>query len=230
MPYSAFKRTDCWIFDLDNTLYPARTNLFAQINKKIAEYVQRVTGHAAEEAQLLKKRYYLTYGTTLNGLMKEHDVDPFDYLEYVHDIDHSALERNEKLGEAIAKLPGRRFILTNGTRRHAEAVAGCLGITHHFDEIFGIIEADFVPKPSRQTYEKFLATYDVVPEKAAMFEDLARNLLVPHDMGMRTILIEPCAIGRELHKGWDGEQVDLGHVEHKTQELDVFLERVLTQL
>src|SRR5690606_7433055 len=130
-----FAATDAWIFDLDNTLYPHHTNLFAQVDVRIREYVERLLGLPPEAAQKLQKDYYRRYGTTLRGLMQEHAISPDDFLEYVHDIDHSPIEPNPKLAAAIKALPGRKFIFTNGSRRHAEKVGERLGFTDHFEDI-----------------------------------------------------------------------------------------------
>ena len=135
-----------WVFDLDNTLYPAQTNLFAQIDDRIVDYVIRLTGLSAEEARTIQKDYYQRYGTTLRGLMMEYDIEPDDFLEFVHDIDHGALKPDPRLGNAIRRLPGRKFIMTNGTRQHALAVSNKLGITDYFTDMFGIEDAELVPK------------------------------------------------------------------------------------
>jgi putative hydrolase of the HAD superfamily len=122
----------------------------------------------------------------MRGMMTEYGMDAYDYLRFVHDIDHSPLEPDPALGAVIAELPGRKLILTNGTREHADAVLKRLGIDPHFEDVFGIIEAEFEPKPSSRTYEKFFSRHAIAPERAAMFEDLARNLEVPHRSGMTT--------------------------------------------
>ena len=124
----------------------------------------------------MQKDYYKRYGTTMRGLMAEHGMKPDDFLEFVHEIDHSPLLPNPELGDAIEKLPGRKLILTNGTRKHAEAVMKRLDIDRHFEDVFDIAAADLDPKPQPQVYDRFLHKHGVDPHKAAMFEDLARNL------------------------------------------------------
>ena len=152
-----FAIVDAWIFDLDNTLYPRHTNLFGQVDRRIRDYVQRLLSVDAEEAHRIQKDYYRRYGTTLRGLMEEHGIAPDDFLEYVHDIDHSPVEPDPRLAAAIERLPGRKFILTNGSRAHAEKVAERLGITDHFEDIFDIVRAELLPKPNRETYDRFVA-------------------------------------------------------------------------
>jgi len=219
-----FAGVDEWIFDLDNTLYPAHTDLFAQVDARIRKYVSLLLGSTAEEAQRLQKDYYRRYGTTLRGLMIEHGITPDGFLEYVHDIDHSVVEPDPALGAAIERLPGRKFIMTNGTRKHAEKVAARLGITHHFTDIFDIVAAGLLPKPHRETYDLFLGRAGIVPTRAAMFEDLSRNLAVPHDLGMATVLVVPHGAREVLRESWELEGRDDGHVGWVTDDLAGFLE------
>ncbi|MDR3376477.1 MAG: pyrimidine 5'-nucleotidase [Ancalomicrobiaceae bacterium] len=188
---AAFDHVDTWIFDLDNTLYPAQSNLFGQIDDRIRAFVSRELGLSLEEAHKLQKDLYRRYGTSLRGLMTEHGVAPAPFLDYVHDIDHSVLDADPRLAKAIASLPGRRFIMTNGTRQHAEKTAAQLGIAQHFDDIFDIVAAELVPKPSAEAYRMFFSLHAIDPARAAMFEDLSRNLAVPHANGLRTVLVVP---------------------------------------
>ena len=178
MPNSprGFAHVDTWVFDLDNTLYPHDLNLWQQIDDRIKEFVSNYLKISKDEAFRVQKDFYQRHGTTMHGLMKEHGMSPDDYLAYVHKIDHSPLEPNPTLGAAIEQLPGRKLILTNGTRAHADAVMKRLDIHHHFEDVFDIIAAELEPKPSKRTYERFLKQHGVDPAKSAMFEDLARNL------------------------------------------------------
>lgn len=221
-----FAHVGTWIFDLDNTLYPAHSNLFAQIDTKIRDYVQRLLNTTHEDAHRVQRDYYKRYGTTLRGLMTEHGISPDEFLDYVHDIDHSALEPDLRLGAAIARLPGRRFIMTNGSRKHAEKTAARLGITQHFDDIFDIVAADLQPKPQRVAYDLCLARHAIEPKTAAMFEDLARNLEVPHALGMRTVLVVPNGTREVFRDAWELEGRADPHIEHVTDNLAVFLETI----
>lgn len=180
-----------WVFDLDNTLYPHHINLFAQIDKNMTAFVAELLQLDPEDARKLQKQYYYDHGTTLAGLMQHHGVNPDAFLERAHAIDYSALLPQPELGEAIKELPGRKFIFTNGTVKHAEAAAGALGILDHFDDIFDIVAADYVPKPAGSTYDKFMNLNRVDTQRAAMFEDLPRNLSIPKSLGMRTVLLVP---------------------------------------
>lgn len=227
MTASSFQSVDEWVFDLDNTLYPAHSNLFAQIDVKITDFVQRLIGLSHDDARTLQRDYYRRYGTTLRGLMLEHDIAPDEFLEFVHDIDHSTLQVDPRLGAAIERLPGRKFIMTNGTRKHAENVAAQLGITHHFSDIFGIIEADLLPKPHPDTYDRFLTKNSIHPKRAAMFEDLARNLEVPGTLGMRTVLIVPDGTREVFREDWELENTSTTHIEHVTDDLPGFLEELI---
>ena len=165
----------------------------------------------------------------MRGMMSEYGMDAYDYLKFVHDIDHSPLEPDPALGAAIAELPGRKLILTNGTREHADAVLKRLGIDPHFEDVFGIIEAEFEPKPSSQTYERFFARHAIAPERAAMFEDLARNLEVPHRCGMTTVLVVPAGEGELGQQAWEKEGRDAAFVDHVTDDLTGFLAGLIRQ-
>ncbi len=223
-----FVAVDAWVFDLDNTLYPRHNNLFAQVDTRIRDYVGRLLSVDAAEAHRVQKDYYKRYGTTLRGLMEEHGIAPDDFLAYVHDIDHSPVEPDPVLASAIARLPGRKFILTNGSRAHAEKVAARLGFTDHFEDIFDIVSSELLPKPARQTYDRFVAATGIVPGRAAMFEDLSRNLEVPAALGMTTVLVVPSAGIREvLEDDWEMEGRDAAHVDYLTDNLGGFLGDVL---
>jgi putative hydrolase of the HAD superfamily len=227
---STFGAVNAWVFDLDNTLYPRHTRLFEQIDRRIRDYVQRLLALNPEDAESVRQDYYRRYGTTLRGLMEEHGIQPDDFLEYVHDIDHSSIEPDPRLTSAIAGLPGRKFILTNGSRRHAEKVAERLGFTNHFEDIFDIVRAELLPKPNRQTYEGFVTATGVTPAETAMFEDLPRNLVAPKALGMQTILVLPGGTREVFHEDWELEGHDAGHIDYLTEDLGGFLEEVLATI
>jgi len=223
---------DRWVFDLDNTLYPARCNLFAQIDARMTDFIIHRLERSAEDARRLQKEYYVKYGTTLSGLMIEHGVPPDDFLSHVHEIDVSVLNDDAALASAIAALPGKRYVFTNGSVRHAENVLGRIGLSGLFNDIFDIRAAGFTPKPNRLAYERFLAHSGVAPARAAMFEDLAHNLEAAHALGMTTVLVasdaewfadEPSA---KRPARTDDEHGP--HVHHVTDDLAGFLSRALT--
>lgn len=218
-----------WVFDLDNTLYPHQVNLFAQIDRNMTAFVAELLQLPPEDARLLQKRYYHEHGTTLAGLMHHHAVDPNAFLEKAHSIDYSALMPNDRLGEAIKALPGRKFIFTNGTVSHAQAAARALGILDHFDEIFDIVAADYVPKPAGATYDKFASLHRIDTSRAAMFEDLPRNLLVPRALGMRTVLLVPSNLDDVVLESFERAETGLeaGSIDYVTDDLVTFLEALL---
>jgi putative hydrolase of the HAD superfamily len=220
---SDFAHVREWVFDLDNTLYPHHSNLFAQIDVRITHFVSELLTLPHDEARALQKQLYRDYGTTLNGLMALHGIDPDDFLNRVHDIDYSGLRPDPALGEAIKALPGRRFIFTNGDRKHAERTARQLGILDHFDEIFDIIAADLEPKPAPSTYARFLERHGVEPKKAAMFEDLGRNLETPKSLGMRTVLIVPRNFEPTFSEIWESDPKYDDAVDFVTDDLTAFL-------
>lgn len=222
-----FKGVEAWIFDLDNTLYPAHVDLFSQIDERISTYVSRLLGIAKEDARRKQKELYRDYGTTLRGLMEEHRIDADEFLNYVHDIDYSPVAPDPELGKAIASLPGRKFIFTNGDRPHAERTAANLGVTDQFEDIFDIVAAGLLPKPNKETYDLFLKKTGVSPARSAMFEDLSRNLAVPHRLGMRTVLVVPQGTREVFRETWEMEGDDAPHVDFVTDHLTNFLQAIL---
>jgi putative hydrolase of the HAD superfamily len=219
-----FTHVDTWVFDLDNTLYPHHVNLWQQVDKRIGEFVSRFLHVSEEEARGIQKDYYRRFGTTMRGMMTLHGVRADDYLAYVHKIDHSPLEPNPAMGAAIAKLPGRKLILTNGSVDHVDKVLKRLGLSSHFDAVFDIIAAELEPKPALTTYQRFLKLHDVDPAKAAMFEDLARNLAIPHQLGMTTVLVVPDGSTEVVREDWELEGRDASHVDYVTDNLTGFLQ------
>ena len=222
-PRRGFAQVETWVFDLDNTLYPHHVNLWQQVDARIGEFVAGWLKVSAAEARRIQKDYYRRYGTTMRGMMTEHGVHADDFLAYVHKIDHSPLEPNPAMGAAIAQLPGRKLILTNGSIDHVEAVLSRLQIAEHFHGVFDIIAAELEPKPAPQTYRRFLALHEVDPEKSAMFEDLARNLVIPHQLGMTTVLVVPDGTKEVVREDWELEGRDAAHVDHVTDDLTGFL-------
>lgn len=218
-----FDHIDTWVFDLDNTLYPHHVNLWQQVDGRIRDFVAQQLKVEAAEAFLIQKDYYRRYGTTMRGMMTEHGVSPDDFLAYVHDIDHSPLEANPAMGQALAKLPGRKLILTNASVAHADKVLERLALGVSFDGVFDIISAQFEPKPARQTYHRFLDLHGVDASRAAMFEDLARNLAIPHEFGMTTVLVVPDGTKEVVREAWEMEGRDAPHVDHVTEDLTGFL-------
>ena len=210
-----------WIFDLDNTIYPAACNLFAQIDQRMGEFVSDFLGLSLEEAKIIQKQYYYDHGTTLSGLMIRHDMEPANFLDYVHKIDVSHLPQDPALDDKLARLPGRKLIFTNGTVAHAENVLNHMGVRHHFSDIVDIVATDYVPKPHQKAYDCLISRTGIDPTKSALLEDIARNLEPAHLMGMKCILI---ATDNE----WASIGSDGDHIHHVADELGVFLDAALS--
>ena len=218
-----FADVDTWVFDLDNTLYPASCRLFDQIDVKMGNFVAKLLNVEYDEAKRRQKEMFYKYGTTLRGLMTEHGITPDDFLDYVHDIDHSPVPPTQALDDALHALPGRKLIFTNGTVAHAEKVLARIGITHHFEDIFDIVHSDFIPKPEIQPYLKFIGQTGIDPTTSAMFEDIARNLEAPHALGMVTVLVvsPENKDAEHLNKATGGTAQQ--HIHHVTDDLAGFL-------
>lgn len=215
---------ETWVFDLDNTLYPASSSLFPQIDVRMRQFIAARLGLALDEAFALQKRYYREYGTTLRGLMTVHGMEPADFLAYVHDIDHTVLDVTPRLDAALARLAGRKLIFTNGSHRHAEKVLARLGIERHFDGIFDIVAADFIPKPRPECYGGMIRRFGFDPRAAAMVEDIHRNLAPAAALGMTTVWVR-----QDNHPDFHvviQENDDLGHVDHIVEDLPHWLEQV----
>jgi putative hydrolase of the HAD superfamily len=221
-----FAGKEAWVFDLDNTLYPRATNIFRQVDERIRLYVRQLLNVDEAEAETIQKTFYKAHGTTLRGLMLNHNVDPDAFLEFVHNIDHSAVKPDPALGDAIKRLPGKKYIFTNGSRRHAEKIAERLGFADHFEGIFDIVAANLVPKPERETYDRFVKRFGVEPERAAMFEDLTRNLVVPKSVGMTTVLVVPQGTREVFHGEWEYEGRDDDHIDFVTDDLARFVAEI----
>jgi putative hydrolase of the HAD superfamily len=227
LPKPSFGHVETWIFDLDNTLYPHEANLWPQVDVRITLYLGALFGLDGMSARALQKYYFHRYGTTLNGLMREHGIDPVAYMTFAHDIDLAALAPDEALGEAIARLPGRKLILTNGSRAHADRVSTQLGLRRHFEDVFDIADSGYVPKPEQAAYDLFLAKHRIDPSRAAIFEDSARNLAVPHALGMTTVLVLP-RTPDPFREAFEQAPVSAPHVDYMTDDLAGFLHNKLS--
>ncbi|MDG1130810.1 pyrimidine 5'-nucleotidase [Seohaeicola saemankumensis] len=209
-----FTHVTGWVFDLDNTLYPPQARLFDQIEVRMTQFVMDALGVDRARANHLRRHYWHTYGTTLAGLMREHDVDPGPYLTHVHDISLDHLEVDHDLAAHIRALPGRKIVYTNGCGPYAERVIAARGLSGLFDAVYGVEHAGFLPKPEAQAFQTVFAADGLDPRQAAMFEDDPRNLAAPHAMGMRTVHVAP-----DPHEG--------DHIHHHTDDLTGFLARLI---
>ena len=215
----SFKLIKCWIFDLDNTLYSGKTKVFEQVDKRMSKYISNKLDVSVEEAKKIQKNYFYKYNTTLNGMIKNHKIDANEFLDFVHDIDLSFLKEDKQLDEQIEKIKGKKIIFTNGSLAHAKNVTKRLGIDRHFDDIFDIVSADFIPKPSLETYKKIIEKYKIEPQYSIFIEDIARNLKPAHELGMKTVWIindEP----------WAAEFSDSNFIDYKTDKLSKFLKEI----
>ena len=214
MSASEFSHVTTWVFDLDHTLYPPEARLFDLIEVRMTKWVMEATGVDRVEADRLRLHYWQTYGTTLAGLMREHNVDPEPYLVDVHDISMDSLTPDPILASRIRALPGRRIIYTNGCAPYAERVLAARGLSGLFDAVYGVEHAGFLPKPERDAFDTVFALDNLTPTTAAMFEDDPRNLAVPHDLGMRTVHVAPT-------------RANAPHVQYHTDDLSSFLDTLL---
>ncbi len=219
------KDAETWLFDLDNTLYPAHSDLFAQIDQRMAAYIGSYLDIGAMEARAMQKAYWASHGTTLNGLMSEHGMPPEPFLEFVHNIDVSGLVYDLRLDAALSRLPGRKIIFTNGTERHAENVLHRLKLAHHFESIFDIAATGYVPKPHTDAYHHVVAASGIHAPRTVMVDDSVKNLLPAFDMGMITVW----AAGKPEWSGPD-PQPDAVHIHHVTDDIGKFLDTLFPVL
>ncbi|MFO1117178.1 MAG: pyrimidine 5'-nucleotidase [Beijerinckiaceae bacterium] len=223
-----FAHVRTWVFDLDNTLYPAGSDVWPKIDQRITLFMAQLFGLDGMSSRALQKYYYQRYGTTLRGLMTEHEITAEEFLSFVHDIDRSSLKPDHSLAQGIAALPGRKLILTNGSRDHALRTAEQIGIHDLFEDVFDIVAANLLPKPHAETYELFFERHGVDPAGAAMFEDIAHNLLVPHQRGMVTTLVTPRADDQVEREQWEIATGSEPHVDFVTDDLAAFLEAIVS--
>lgn len=207
---------ETWIFDLDNTLYPASSGLFPQVQARMNEYICARLGVTLEEAKVLRAQYFREHGTTMQGLMAVHEVDPHEFMAFVHDVDLSVVPANPALVDALENLSGRKLIYTNGSVPHAENLLRHLGISHHFEDIFDIVASDFAPKPAMTALQLFVDRFDIVPARALMIEDMAKNLVPAAELGMTTAWVK-------TDVDWAGIAADAGHINYVVEDLGGFL-------
>lgn len=213
---------DAWLFDLDNTLYPGGTGLFAQMNQRIGAYVARLLNLDPDTAHRVQKDYFFSHGTTLAGLMADHGVDPYEYLADVHDIEIDVLEHNAPLAAAIAKLPGRKLVFTNADAPYAEKVLDRLGIRAHFEAIHDVHASAYHPKPHPHAYASVCEAYRIDPTRALFVEDMARNLAPAKAIGMTTVWVNN---GSEQAPP-DVDGADYSFIDHVTHDICHWLETI----
>ena len=208
-----------WLFDLDNTLYSGDTKVFDQVDKKMSKFISEKLKVSLDEAKKIQKNYFHEYNTTLNGMIKNHDIDANEFLEFVHDVNLEFLKKDEPLKKEITRLKGKKIIFTNGSRAHAANVTARIGIEQLFDGVFDIVDSDFYPKPSIEPYKKIIENYKIEPEYCIFFEDIARNLKPAYELGMKTVWIEN-------NEPWAAKHSDEKFVNYKTGSLTKFLKEI----
>ncbi|HEY7809431.1 MAG TPA: pyrimidine 5'-nucleotidase [Allosphingosinicella sp.] len=186
----ALRHIDCWIFDLDNSLYPASANLFELIDIRMGEYISRLVGCDSAEARRIQKGFFHEHGTTLAGLMRSHGTDPREFLDYVHDIDLARISADPRVVDALDRLPGRKYVFTNGDVDYAGRVLDKLGLANAFDGVHDIHAMNYVPKPHPDAYSALCARYAIDPARALFVEDMARNLEPAKALGMTTVWVD----------------------------------------
>ena len=208
-----------WIFDLDNTLYSGETRVFEQVDKRMSKYISEKLNVSILEAKKIQKNYFYKYNTTLNGMMKNHKIEANEFLEFVHDIDIDFLKKDMQLGEELRKLEGKKIIFTNGSKKHALNVTQRIGIDQYFDDIFDIVDCNFIPKPKMEPYKKLVEKHKIDPNLCVLIEDIARNLKPAYEMGMKTVWIEN-------KEPWAAKFSDSDFINYKTKNLTEFLKKI----
>tara|TARA_B110000881_G_C18379022_1_gene415120 strand:+ start:111 stop:776 length:666 start_codon:yes stop_codon:yes gene_type:complete len=208
-----------WLFDLDNTLYSGDTKVFDQVDKKMSKFISDKLNVSIEEAKKIQKNYFHEYNTTLNGMIKNHEIDADEFLEFVHNVDLGFLKPNKPLETELTKLIGKKFIFTNGSKAHVANVTKKIGIERLFDGVFDIVESNFIPKPSIEPYKKIIEKFKIEPEYCIFIEDIARNLKPAHELGMKTVWIKN-------NEPWAAEFSDSDFIDYRTGDLAKFLKEI----
>ena len=215
----AFESINCWLFDLDNTLYSGKTKVFEQIDKKMSKFISEKLNVSIDKAKKIQKNYFHEYNTTLNGMIKNHEIDADEFLKFVHDVNLDFLKADKPLEQEITNLSGKKFIFTNGSKAHAANVTKRIGIEKLFDGVFDIVESDFIPKPSIEPYKKIIEKYKIEPQYSIFIEDIARNLKPAHELGMKTVWIKN-------DEPWAAKFSDSDFINYKTDNLAKFLKEI----
>ncbi len=213
------KKIKYWLFDLDNTLYSGDTKVFDQVDKKMSFFISEKLNISVEEAKKIQKNYFHEYNTTLNGMIKNHNIDANEFLEFVHDVDLEFLKKDYNLQNELTNLIGKKYIFTNGSKAHASNVTKRIGIENLFDGVFDIVESDFIPKPSIEPYKKIIQKYGIDPEYCIFIEDIARNLKPAYELGMKTVWIKN-------NEPWAAEFSNEKFINYRTDNLSDFLRRI----
>ena len=216
---SCLFKADTWIFDLDNTLYNGQTKVFSKVDKKMSTYISKKLKISLTNAKKIQKKYFYENGTTLSGLMKYNNIDPYEFLEFVHKIDISWLPKDKLLREELKKIKEKKYIFTNGSHSHVKNITKQLGIFDLFDGAFAITDGDFIPKPSIEPYKKIIKKFNLDPKKSILIEDIAHNLQSAKDLGMKTIWLEN-------NEPFASKDKDKPYIDYKIKNLSSFLKKI----
>ena len=208
-----------WIFDLDNTLYSGQTKVFSEVDKKMSSFISEKFNVDLIEAKKIQKEYFYEYGTTLSGLMKKQNVNPNEFLEFVHDIDISWLPKDNFLREELIKIQEKKYIFSNGSHAHIENVTNQLGISDLFDGAFDITDANFIPKPHLDPYIKLIEKFKLKPKQSILIEDIAHNLEQAKKLGMKTCWLEN-------DEAFAKKDADKSYIDYKINNLPSFLQEI----
>ena len=208
-----------WIFDLDNTLYSGQTKVFSEVDKKMSSFISEKFNVDLIEAKKIQKEYFYEYGTTLSGLMKKKNVDPNEFLEFVHNIDISWLPKDKFLREELIKIKEKKYIFSNGSHAHIENVTNQLGINGLFNGAFDITDGDFIPKPHLEPYKKLIDKFELDPEQSILIEDIAHNLEQAKNLGMKT-----CWLKND--EAFAKKDANKPYIDYKINNLPSFLQKI----
>jgi len=215
----SFQKIKYWLFDLDNTLYSGKTKVFEQVDKRMSKYISEKLNVNIKEAKEIQKDYFYKYNTTLNGMIKNHEIDADEFLNFVHDINVDFLKKDLNLAMQLKKLDGKKIIFTNGSRKHALNIMQRIGVEQYFDGIFDIVDAEFIPKPAIEPYKKLVKKHKIDPNLCVFIEDIARNLKPAYEMGMKTVWIEN-------DEPWAKKFSDSTFINYTTNNLSEFLKKI----
>ena len=214
-------KIDTWIFDLDNTLYSADSGIFQQVHELMGKFISKHLDININEANKIQQKYYKQHGTTLRGMMDNHDVDPDFFLTEVHKLDYSIVYSNIKLNKQLKELKGKKIIYTNANMQHTLDVLERIELSNFFDEIFDIKMANYIPKPEIWSYQKIIEKYNINPDSSVMFDDIAKNLVPAKKVGFTSVWIDA---GYENFS--DDIEASKKYLDYKTTDLHFFLEKV----
>ena len=213
------KNIKYWLFDLDNTLYSGNTKVFDQVDKKMTQYISEKLKINLVEAKKLQTEYFHKYNTSLNGLMIHHDIPPKEFLNFVHDIDLSFMEKDLVLRGEIEKLDLRKFVFTNGSSEHVSNITTHLGIDDLFENVFDIVDAEYSPKPAAKAFDLMVKKFDIDPKETIYIEDIAKNLSIGKERGATTVWL----INNEY---WGKKESDKDYIDYKIENLSLFLKEI----